>query len=182
MAFLRAKFLTLAIASALLGLATARASACAVGHPVNIFFDRAPEESDGFVVLEATLLESHSLIDNAKEWMLVGRARIDKIIKGEINGKTVKLFRYVDPCGMYASGKTRGIVVGTIRNGTQDELEALTEYQWDLRIQALREQRGWRGPEWPPWLPLSGPEWVPPELSGPSTPWRRSYTDVNGPK
>ena len=74
--------------------------------------------------------------------MLMGRARVDKVIKGEIDGKTVKLFRYIgNPCGMSASGKTRGIVVGTIRNGTQNELEVLTEFQWNARTQALREQK-----------------------------------------
>jgi hypothetical protein len=157
-----AKFRTLAIASALLGLVTTQANACAIGHSVNVFFDHVPEEDiDGFVVLEATLVESHSLIDKTKEWMLMGRARVDKVIKGQIDVKTVKLFRYMDPCGMFASGTTHGIVVGTIRNGTQDELEVLSEFQWDIRAQAFRERKEWRVPERVPW----------PGLSGPSTPW-----------
>jgi len=171
----------LAIACVLLGMATAQASACTVPHAVNVFFDHVPEDIDGFVVLEATLVESHSLIDKTSSWMLMGRARIDKVIKGDIEGKTVKLFRYTgDPCGMFASGKTHGIVVGTIRKGTQNELEALSEFQWNTRAQASREQREWRGPEWPPWLSLSGPDWVPwPGLSGRST---QPYTDVDAPK
>jgi hypothetical protein len=134
-------FRTLVIASALLGLPTAQASACAISRPANVFFDHVPENSDGFVVLEATLVESHPVVDKTNEWMLLGRARVDKVIKGEIDGKTVKLFRYMDPCGMSASGKTRGIVVGTIRKGTQNEIEALTEFQWNMRTQALREQK-----------------------------------------
>ena len=84
-----AKLRTLAIASALLGLVPAQANACAIGQTVNVFFDHVPEDIDGFVVLEATLIESHSLIDKTKAWMLMGRARIDKIIKGEFDGKTV---------------------------------------------------------------------------------------------
>ena len=138
---------TLAIASALLGVASLQASACAIGHSVNVFFDHVPEDVDGFVVLEATLVESHPFIDNTKGWMLMGRARIDRVIKGAIDGKTVKLFRYTgDPCGMYASGKTRGVVVGTIREGTQNELEVLTEFQWNTRAQTLREQKERRAP------------------------------------
>ena len=136
------RFRALAIASALLGLTTAQAAACAIPEPVNVFFDHAPEDTDGFIVLEATLVESHSLIEKTSEWMLMGRARIDKVIKGQIDGKTVKLFRYIgNPCGMPVSGKTRGIVVGTIRKGTQNELEVLTEFQWKTRAQALQEQK-----------------------------------------
>ena len=173
-----AKLRTLAIASALLGLVPAQANACAIGQTVNVFFDHVPEDIDGFVVLEATLVESHSLIDKTQAWMLMGRARIDKIIKGEIDGKTVKLFRYTgDPCGMHASGKTRGIVIGTIRKGTQNELEVLTEFQWSTRAQAFRaraseEPKEWRAPDWAPWQKeWQGPEWVPwPGLSRPTTP------------
>jgi hypothetical protein len=135
------KLRTLALASALLGLVTSQANACAIGHTVNVFFDRVPEGIDGFVVLEATLVESHPVIDKTQAWMLMGRARIDKVINGEIDGKTVKLFRSIHPCDMHASGKTRGIVVGTIRKGTQNELEVLTEFQWNTRAQALREQK-----------------------------------------
>ena len=153
-----AKLRVLALASALLGLVPAQANTCAVGHSVNVFFDHVPEDIDGYVVLEATLVESHSLIDNTKEWMLMGRARIDKVIKGQIEGKTVKLFRYMDPCGMFASGRTRGIVIGTIRKGTQDELEVLSEFQWETRV---RQPKDWPVPKWVPW----------PGLSGPSTPW-----------
>jgi hypothetical protein len=142
-----AKVRALALGSSLLGLVTAQASACALPHPVNVFFDRVPEDIDGFVVLEATLLESHSLVDKTQAWMLMGRARIDKVIKGQIDGKTVKLFQYVEnPCGI-ASGKTHGIVVGTLRSGTQNELEVLTEFQWNARAQALREQKKPRGQE-----------------------------------
>jgi hypothetical protein len=131
------KLRTLTIASALLGLATAQASACAIGHSDNVFFDHVPEGVDGFVVLEATLVESHSLIDKTQAWTLMGRARIDRVINGKIDGKTVKLFRYIgDPCGVDASGKTRGIVIGNIREGTQNELEVLTEFQWNARAQA----------------------------------------------
>jgi hypothetical protein len=138
---------TLAVASALVGL-PAQVTACALPEPVNVFFDRVPEDTDGFVVLEATLVESHPVIDKTKEWMLMGRARIDKVIKGQIEGKTVKLFRYIaTPCGMSASGKTRGIVIGTIRNGTQNELEVMTEFQWNTRAQELREQKKRRGQE-----------------------------------
>jgi len=155
------KLRTLATTSALLGLVIAQANACAIGHPVNVFFDRVPEGIDGFVVLEATLVESHPVIDKTQAWMLVGRARIDKVINGEIDGKTVKLFRSIHPCEMYASGKTRGIVVGTIRKGTQNELEVLTEFQWDARARALRQPKDWPAPERVPW----------PGLSGPSTPW-----------
>src|SRR5262249_14156922 len=131
----------------------------------------------GFVVLEATLVESHPVIDKTQAWMLVGRARIDKVINGEIEGKTVKLFRSIHPCDMYASGKTRGIVIGTIRKGTQNELEVLTEFQWSTGAQALRaraseEPKEWRAPDWAPWQKeWQGPEWVPwPGLSRPTTP------------
>jgi hypothetical protein len=140
-------FRTLAIASTLLGVSTAQATACALPHPVNVFFDHVPEDIDGFVVLEATLVESHPVIDKTQAWMLMGRARIDKVINGEIDGKIVKLFRSIHPCDMYASGKTRGIVVGTIRKGTQNELEVLTEFQWNTRAQALREQKERRAKE-----------------------------------
>jgi hypothetical protein len=140
-------FRTLAIASTLLGVSTAQATACALPHPVNVFFDHVPEDIDGFVVLEATLVESHPVIDKTQAWMLMGRARIDKVINGEIDGKIVKLFRSIHPCDMHASGKTRGIVVGTIRKGTQNELEVLTEFQWNTRAQALREQKERRAKE-----------------------------------
>jgi hypothetical protein len=156
-----AKLRALAIASALLGLVPAEASACTVGHSVNVFFDRVPEDIGGFVVLEATLVESHSLPDKTGAWNLMGRARIDKVINGAIDGKTVKLFRYIDPCGTYASGKTHGIVVGTIRKGTPNELEVFTEFQWGTRAQASRQPKDWPTPELVPW----------PGLSGPSTPW-----------
>jgi hypothetical protein len=155
------KLRTLAIASAFLGLAPAQASACAIGHSINVFFDQVPEDTDDFVVLEATLVESHSLIDKTKEWVLMGRARIDKVIKGHIDVKTVKLFRFIEnPCGMDV-GRTRGIVVGTLRKGAQNELEVFTELQWDVRAQTLRQPKDWPVPLWVPW----------PGLSGPSTPW-----------
>jgi hypothetical protein len=140
-----AKLPTLAIASALLGSVIAQASACAISHVDNVFFDHVPENIDGFVVLEATLLETQSLGD--KGWFFMGVARIDKAISGEIDGKTVKLFQNVEnPCGIQ-SDKRRGIVVGTIRKGTQNELEVLTEFQWNTRAQALRERKERRGQE-----------------------------------
>ena len=163
-----AKLRTLAIASGLLGLMPAQASACAISHSDNVFFDHVPENIGGFVVLEATLVESHSLPDKTRAWMLMGRARIDKVINGEIGGKTVKLFRYTaDPCG-YASGKTHGILVGTIRKGTQDEFEVFTEFQWETRAQASRQPKDWPVPERVPW----------PGLSGPATPWPLFEKDV----
>ena len=141
MAVFGTKARALVIASALFGLLTGQASACAIGHSINVFFDHVPEGADGFVVLEAALVESHSLNDETRGWKLMGRARIDRVIKGAIDGKTVKLFRYIgDPCG-YASRKTRGIVIGTLREGTQNELEVLTEFQWNTRTQASRERK-----------------------------------------
>jgi hypothetical protein len=123
-----------------------------------VFFDRVPEDIDGFVVLEATLVESHSLFDKTDAWTLMGRARIDKVIKGAIDAKIVKLYRYIDPCGIAASGKTHGIVIGTIRSGTPNEVEVLSEFQWAARV---RQPKNWPVPAWVPW----------PGLSDPSTPW-----------
>jgi hypothetical protein len=148
-----AKLRTLAIASALLGSVTAQATACAISHVDNVFFDHVPENIDGFVVLEATLVESQSLGDKDRffmgvdRWFFMGVARIDRVLSGEIDGKTVKLFQNVEnPCGIQ-SDKRRGIVVGTIRKGTQNELEVLTEFQWNTRAQALRERKERRGQE-----------------------------------
>ena len=153
MAGFSAKLRTLAIAAALLGSVTAQAIACAISHEDNVFFEHVPENIDGFVVLEATLVEPRSMGDPDKFFMRVERiffmgvARIDKVISGEIDGKTVKLFQNVDnPCGIQ-SDKRRGIVVGTLRKGTRDELEVLTEFQWDRRAQALRERKERRGQE-----------------------------------
>jgi hypothetical protein len=146
-----AKLRTLAIASALLGSVTAQATACAISHEDNVFFDHVPENIDGFVVLEATLVEPQSLGDKffmgVDRWFFMGVARIDKVISGEIDGKTVKFFQHVEnPCGRQ-SDKRRGIVVGTIRKGAQNELEVLTEFQWNTRAQALRERKERRGQE-----------------------------------
>jgi hypothetical protein len=135
------KLRTLAIASTLLGLATVQASACARGFPLAVFFDRVPDDAGGFVVLGATLVESQSLVDETGTWMFMGVARIDRVINGEVDGKTVKLFRYINPCEMYRSESRRGIVVGTLRKGTQNELEVVTVTQWDWRTQALRERK-----------------------------------------
>jgi hypothetical protein len=144
---LRAKFRMLAIALVLLGLGTPQVSACAIGHAVNIFFDPVPKDIDGFVVLEATLVEPQTLADKTGTWMFMGVARIDKVINGEIDGKTVKLFRHMHPCDMNSSEGRHGIVVGTLRKGTRNELEVLTEFQWNTRAQGLREQKERRGQE-----------------------------------
>jgi len=97
-------------------IASTSAVACfgTVKYKTGIFFERVPTDIDAPIVIEATVYG-----DNGNEL----RARVDRVIKGSIDAKYVKIFVTKSDCPEVGVGIGQGIVLGTLRNDPQHGVE-----------------------------------------------------------
>jgi hypothetical protein len=100
------------------------AVACVAGTPASlrgILFEHVPTDIDAPVVIEATIYDATDNVSFAYDRTFVPvtlmKARVDRVIKGSIDTKYLKIFVYMDSCSHVGVG--RGIVLGTLRDDPQ---------------------------------------------------------------
>ncbi|WP_092028614.1 hypothetical protein [Bradyrhizobium sp. OK095] len=81
-----------------------------VEYKTGIFFERVPTDIDAPIVVEATIYG-----DSGNEL----QARVDRVIKGSIDARYVKIFVTKLDCPQVGVGIGQGIVLGTLGNDPQ---------------------------------------------------------------
>ena len=96
-------------------LASTSAVACTPATERGIFFEHVPANIDAPVIIEATIYGDGSQVgDVAGNQMIIINARVDRVIKGPIDAKTLKIFVYLGACTRVGVGQ--GIVLGELRD------------------------------------------------------------------
>jgi hypothetical protein len=95
-------------------LASTSAVACIPATERGIFFENVPTDIDAPVIIEATIYDRSQVGDVAGNQMIVMNARVDRVIKGSIDAKTLKIFVYLGGCTRVGVGQ--GIVLGELRD------------------------------------------------------------------
>jgi hypothetical protein len=96
-------------------LASTCAIACSPSAERGIFFEHVPTDIDAPVIIEATIYGDGSQVgDVAGNQMMVMNARVDRVIKGPIDAKTLKIFVCLGACTRVGVGQ--GIVLGELRD------------------------------------------------------------------
>jgi hypothetical protein len=96
-------------------LASTSAVACLPATERGIFFEHVPANIDAPVIIEATIYGDGSQVgDVAGNQMIIINARVDRVIKGPIDAKTLKIFVYLGACTRVGVGQ--GIVLGELRD------------------------------------------------------------------
>ncbi len=96
-------------------LASTSAVGCIPATERGIFFEHVPTDIDAPVIIEATIYGDGSQVgDVAGNQMIIMNARVDRVIKGPIDAKTLKIFVYLGACTRVGVGQ--GIVLGEIRD------------------------------------------------------------------
>ena len=99
-------------------IACTSAVACTPSTERTIIFEHVPADIDAPVIIEATIYDDGSQVgDAAGNQMVVMNARVDKVIKGSIDTKTLKIFVYLGGCTRVGIGQ--GIVLGELRDDPQ---------------------------------------------------------------
>jgi hypothetical protein len=95
-------------------LASTSAVACIPATERGIFFENVPTDIVAPVIIEATIYGDGSQVgDVAGNQIIVLNARVDRVIKGPIDAKTLKIFVYLGGCTRVGVGQ--GIVLGELR-------------------------------------------------------------------
>lgn len=107
-----------------------------------IIFDDVPISLDPAVVIEVTISDMSRITDPSGVVWAVMNARVDKVIRGAISVKTLKIVTVVTSCTKGFGAGSHGIVVGTLRNHGQGtpELIAIQESQSERAVRKIREQ------------------------------------------
>jgi hypothetical protein len=105
---------TWALCLAVYCVACTSAVACIPATERNILFEHVPTDIDAPVVIEATIYDETQVGDAAGNQMLLMNARVDRVIKGPIDTKTLKIFVYIGGCTRAGIGQ--GIVLGKFRD------------------------------------------------------------------
>jgi hypothetical protein len=86
-----------------------------------ILFEHVPTDIDAPVVIEVTIYDATDNVSLARDGtfpsVTLMKARVDRVIKGSIDAKYLKIFAYTVSCGYVGVG--RGIVLGTLRDDPQ---------------------------------------------------------------
>jgi hypothetical protein len=102
---------------AICGIACTSAVACMPSTERGIIFEHVPTDIDAPVIVEATIYDETQVGDAAGNQMVVMNARVDRVIKGSIDAKTLKIFVYLGSCTRVGIGQ--GIVLGELRDDPQ---------------------------------------------------------------
>ena len=106
-----------ALCLAICCVACTPAVACRPSTERGIIFEHVPADIDAPVIIEATLYDRSEVSDAAGQMMVVMNARVDRVIKGSIDVKTLKIF--VHDRGCTRAGIGQGIVLGMLRDDPQ---------------------------------------------------------------
>jgi hypothetical protein len=98
-------------------IASTSAVACIPATERGIFFENVPTDIDAPVIIEATIYDESQVGDVAGNQMIVMNARVDRVIKGALDAKTLKIFVYLGSCTRVGVGQ--GIVLGEIHDDPQ---------------------------------------------------------------
>jgi hypothetical protein len=98
-------------------IACTSAVACNPSTERGILFEHVPTDIDAPVVIEATIYDETQVGDAAGNQMVLMNARVDRVIKGSIDVKTLKIFVYIGGCTRAGIGQ--GIVLGKLRDDPQ---------------------------------------------------------------
>jgi len=103
---------------------TGAAACVSPGTPASlrgILFEHVPTNIEAPVVIEATIYDATDNVSFAYDGTFVPatlmEARVDRVIKGSIDTKYLKIFVYMDSCAHVGVG--RGIILGTLRDDPQ---------------------------------------------------------------
>lgn len=108
-----------------------------------IIFDDVPSSLDAPVIVEVTITDMSNVSDPSTGWIwAVMNARVDRVIKGPIDDRTLKIVTEIDDCTRGFGAGSHGIVVGTLRNDTRGarELVAISESQSERWSRKARER------------------------------------------
>ena len=108
---------TWALCLAVYCVACTSAVACMPATERGILFEHVLADIDAPVVIEATIYDKTQVGDAAGNQMVLMNARVDRVIKGSIDAKTMKIFVYIGGCTRAGIGQ--GIVVGKLRDDPQ---------------------------------------------------------------
>lgn len=108
---------TWAVCLAAYSVACTSAVACMPATERGILFEHAPANIDAPVVIEATIYDETQVGDAVGNQMMLMNARVDRVIKGSIDAKTLKIFVYIGGCTRAGIGQ--GIVLGKLRDDPQ---------------------------------------------------------------
>ena len=103
---------TWALCLAVYCVACTSAVACMPATERGILFEHVPADIDAPVVIEATIYDKTQVGDAAGNQMVLMNARVDRVIKGSIDAKTLKIFVYLGGCTRAGIGQ--GIVLGEL--------------------------------------------------------------------
>jgi hypothetical protein len=135
-------------------LACTSATACMPSSERTIIFEHVPPDIDAPVIIEATIYDRSQVGDADGHQMFVMNARVDRVIKGSIDAKTMKIVVGIGGCTRAGIGQ--GIVLGVLRNDPQRGLELVA-------IEGSNARRGPRNSYKNKWT-FGMPQGVPNEL------------------
>jgi len=98
-------------------VACTSAVACTPSTERGILFEHVPTDIDAPVIIEATIYDRSEVGDAAGNQTVVMNARVDRVIKGSIDAKTLKIFVGIGGCTRVGIGQ--GIVLGELQNDHQ---------------------------------------------------------------
>jgi hypothetical protein len=97
-------------------VACTSAVACMPSTERGILFEHVPTDIDAPVIIEATIYDRTRVGDAVGNQMWLLNARVDRVIKGSIDTKTLKIFVYL---GCTRVGIGQGIILGELRDDPQ---------------------------------------------------------------
>ncbi len=89
---------------------------------MTIFYDEVPQGIDASAIVQVTIVELPPTNDNH---YFLGIGRVERVIKGEIDGATIRVLSPTGDCLNKFSIGSRGIVIGDIRKSSRGEVELL---------------------------------------------------------
>ena len=103
---------TWAVCLAAYSIACTSAVACMPSSERGIIFEHVPTNIDAPIIIEATVSDTKQVGDAAGHQILVMNARVDRVIKGSIDAKTLRIVVYPSDCTRAGIGQ--GIVLGEL--------------------------------------------------------------------
>ncbi|MGY8706368.1 hypothetical protein RAD16_11575 [Bradyrhizobium sp. 18BD] len=98
-------------------VACTSAVACMPSTERGILFEHVPTDIDAPVVIEATIYDQTQVGDARGDQMILMNARVDRVIKGSVDAKYLRIFVYKGGCTRVGIGQ--GIVLGKLRDDPQ---------------------------------------------------------------
>jgi hypothetical protein len=101
---------TWAVCLAAYCIACTSAVACVPSSERGIIFEHVPTDIDAPIVIEATVSDMKQVGNAAGYQIFIMNARVDQVIKGALDAKTLRIVVYPSDCTSFVIGQ--GIVLG----------------------------------------------------------------------